>query len=111
MRTVREAIGKDISLMLDMNASYDVEGCIEFARRVEPLDIYWLEEPLHWYLQPADFVRLAESFGIAGHRLTTGDALRRTLEQCLAKKEPALIEIPCGEMPSPWGFIDMPKVR
>jgi acetolactate synthase-1/2/3 large subunit len=58
-----------------------------------------------------DFVRLAESFGIAGHRLTTGDALRRTLEQCLAKKEPALIEIPCGEMPSPWGFIDMPKVR
>ena len=59
VRTVREAIGKDISLMLDMNAPYDVDGCIEFARRVEPLDIYWLEEPLHWYLQPADFVRLA----------------------------------------------------
>ena len=43
----------------DMNAPYGVDGCIEFARRVEPLDIYWLEEPLHWYLQPADFVRLA----------------------------------------------------
>ena len=26
VRTVREAIGKDISLMLDMNAPYDVDG-------------------------------------------------------------------------------------
>jgi L-alanine-DL-glutamate epimerase-like enolase superfamily enzyme len=43
VRTVREAIGKDISLMLD---------------------IYWLEEPLHWYLQPADFVRLAAATSI-----------------------------------------------
>src|SRR5207249_9573934 len=64
VRTVREAIGKDISLMLDMNAPYDVDGCIEFARRVEPVDIYWLEEPLHWYLQPADFVRLAAATSI-----------------------------------------------
>src|SRR6266850_2366068 len=64
VRTVREAIGKGVSLMLDMNAPYDVDGCIEFARRVEPLDIYWLEEPLHWYLQPADFVRLAAATSI-----------------------------------------------
>ena len=64
VRTVREAIGKDIALMLDMNAPYDVDGCIEFARRVEPLDIYWLEEPLHWYLQPTDFKRLAEATSI-----------------------------------------------
>ena len=45
--------------MLDMNAPYDLDDCIAFARAVEPLDIFWLEEPLHWYLQPADFVRLA----------------------------------------------------
>ena len=59
VRVVREAIGADISLMLDMNAPYDLADCIEFARAVEPLDIFWLEEPLHWYLQPADFVKLA----------------------------------------------------
>jgi acetolactate synthase-1/2/3 large subunit len=58
-----------------------------------------------------DFVRLAESFGIAGYRLQEPEALRRTLERALAAEEPALIEIPCGEMPSPWQFIDMPKVR
>jgi D-galactarolactone cycloisomerase len=56
---VRSAIGEAPELMLDMNAPYDLPGCIEFARRVEPHRIFWLEEPLHWYLQSADFARLA----------------------------------------------------
>jgi len=56
---VRAAIGDGPELMLDMNAPYDLPECIEFARRVEAERIFWLEEPLHWYLQPADFARLA----------------------------------------------------
>lgn len=55
----RGAIGPDTMFMLDMNAPYGLDECITFARRVEPYGIHWLEEPLHWYLQPADFVRLA----------------------------------------------------
>src|SRR5712691_8917630 len=58
-----------------------------------------------------DFVKLAESFGIVGHRVTGPEPLRRALETSLAKNEPALIEVPCGDMPNPWAFIDMPKVR
>ena len=61
IKTVRAAIGPDVLLMLDMNAPYDVSGCIEFAKAVAPYDIFWLEEPLFWYLQPADFRRLAEA--------------------------------------------------
>jgi L-alanine-DL-glutamate epimerase-like enolase superfamily enzyme len=57
--TVRRVIGDGPDLMLDMNAPYDLLDCIDFARRVEASDIFWLEEPLHWYLQPADFARLA----------------------------------------------------
>ena len=45
--------------MLDMNAAYDLPDCIQFAHAVEPHRIFWLEEPLHWYFQPADFARLA----------------------------------------------------
>jgi L-alanine-DL-glutamate epimerase-like enolase superfamily enzyme len=56
---VREAIGRDILLMLDMNAAYGLNDCIRFARGVEPYHITWLEEPLHWYLQPKDYVQLA----------------------------------------------------
>jgi L-alanine-DL-glutamate epimerase-like enolase superfamily enzyme len=59
IRAVREAIGPDVLFLLDMNAPYDVAGCIRFAEAVAPYDIFWLEEPLHWYLQPADYVRLA----------------------------------------------------
>jgi L-alanine-DL-glutamate epimerase-like enolase superfamily enzyme len=58
---VRRVIGDAPDLMLDMNAPYDLPDCIDFARRVEPSNIFWLEEPLHWYLQPADFARLAAS--------------------------------------------------
>jgi acetolactate synthase I/II/III large subunit len=58
-----------------------------------------------------DFVRLAESFGIAGHRAGTPEALRQALAKSLASNEPALIEVPVGDMPNPWQFIDLPKVR
>src|SRR6266705_5327941 len=63
IRATREAIG-DALLMLDMNAPYNVQECIHFARAVEPYNIFWLEEPLHWYLQPADYVRLAAAIAI-----------------------------------------------
>jgi D-galactarolactone cycloisomerase len=56
---VREAIGPEPLLMLDMNAPYDLRDCIDFAQAVAPSNIFWLEEPLHWYLQPADFAILA----------------------------------------------------
>ncbi len=58
-----------------------------------------------------DFVRLGESFGIAAHRVTGPEGLRHALDRSLARNEPALIEVPVGEMPSPWQFIDLPKVR
>jgi acetolactate synthase-1/2/3 large subunit len=58
-----------------------------------------------------DFVRLAESFGVKGMRATSPEALRCSLETALADNEPALIEVPCGPMPSPWPFITLPRVR
>ena len=45
---VRKALGDAPDLLLDMNAPYDLPDCIEFAHRVEPHRIFWLEEPLHW---------------------------------------------------------------
>lgn len=63
IRTTRETIG-DALLMLDMNAPYDVQECITFAQAVEPYRVFWLEEPLHWYLQPADYLRVAHAVSI-----------------------------------------------
>ncbi len=57
-----------------------------------------------------DFVRLAESFGVAGHRVDSPAALRPVLERALADDAPALIEVvldPDSET-SPWDFIHPP---
>jgi acetolactate synthase-1/2/3 large subunit len=58
-----------------------------------------------------DFIKLADSFGIAGYRAKDPAGLRKALETALSKNEPTLIEVPVGDLPDPWQFIDMPKVR
>lgn len=58
-----------------------------------------------------DFVKFAESFGAVGVRARSPEELRVTLREAIARREPALIEVPVGPMPSPWEFILMPPVR
>jgi acetolactate synthase-1/2/3 large subunit len=58
-----------------------------------------------------DFVKFAESFGMAALRATTPDALEVTLRQAFALDAPALVHVPVGPMPSPWDMILLPRVR
>jgi acetolactate synthase-1/2/3 large subunit len=58
-----------------------------------------------------DFVRFAESFGMAAFRATTPDGLEEALRKALALNAPALVHVPVGEMPSPWDMILLPRVR
>ncbi len=58
-----------------------------------------------------DFVRLAESFGVAAARVTSPDGFRAALEKALAHGGPYLIdiEVPTGSEASPWPFIHTAK--
>jgi acetolactate synthase-1/2/3 large subunit len=58
-----------------------------------------------------DFVRLADSFGVAARRVREPLELRRALEVELAAERPALIEVSLepGVEASPWPFIHMRK--
>jgi acetolactate synthase-1/2/3 large subunit len=58
-----------------------------------------------------DFVKFAESFGAAAYRATNATELERAVADALARDRPALVHVPCGEMPSPWDMIMMPRVR
>ncbi len=61
-------------------------------------------------LRNPDFVKLADSFGMAGHRVNTPEQLRRALDQALGAAAPVLIEVVVdrqGEV-SPWEFL-MPQ--
>ncbi|MFA7279262.1 MAG: thiamine pyrophosphate-dependent enzyme [Sterolibacterium sp.] len=63
-------------------------------------------------LRNPDFVKLAESFGMAGQRVSTPDALRPALEKALGADAPALIEIQIDRASevSPWEFL-MPPAK
>jgi acetolactate synthase I/II/III large subunit len=62
-------------------------------------------------LDNPDFVRLAESFGVAARRVKEPHELQRALEAELAAARPALIEVPleAGVEQSPWPLIHMRK--
>jgi D-galactarolactone cycloisomerase len=46
VRTVREAVGPDVQLMVDANQAYAAGEAIQLARAIERYDITWLEEPV-----------------------------------------------------------------
>jgi acetolactate synthase-1/2/3 large subunit len=58
-----------------------------------------------------DFVKYAESFGAVGRRAHNPGQLRAALKAGFARREPTLIEVPVGPLPSPWEFIHMGAVR
>jgi len=46
VRAVRETIGPEVRLMIDANGAWDVPTAVKMGRALEPLDIYWFEEPV-----------------------------------------------------------------
>jgi D-galactarolactone cycloisomerase len=79
----REAAGAGIPLMVDTNCPWTVTQAVEMARRLAPLDIHWLEEPV-W--PPENLGGLAEvrtRGGLdtaAGENYSTAWEFRRAFE-------------------------------
>ena len=62
-------------------------------------------------LSSPDFASLARSFGAQGLMASNPDDLRGALDIAMAHDGPSVIEVPVGELPSPWDFVLMPRVR
>lgn len=58
-----------------------------------------------------NFPKMAESYGIAGTRVTSPAELRRELNAAIKRRGSTLIEVAVGEMPDPWPTLIMPRVR
>ena len=80
------------------------------VRRIQQ-ERFGLERTIASTLVNPDIVAFAESFGCLGLRAhdphELGDALRKATDH----EGPVVIEVPVGEVPSPWPFIVMPRVR
>ena len=64
MEIVREIIGPDNDLMIDVNRAWDLKTAIEGARLLEPLDPVWLEEPVRWIDDRRELKLLAQQTNI-----------------------------------------------
>jgi acetolactate synthase I/II/III large subunit len=62
-------------------------------------------------LRNPDFVRLADSFDTPARQVVDADGLADALVDALGRDEPALIAVKVGEMPNPWPYIQLPRVR
>jgi len=49
-----------------------------------------------------DFMKLADAYGVIGMRADTPDGLKQCLQEAVSMEKPVLIEVPIGEMPSPF---------
>ena len=58
-----------------------------------------------------DFMKLAESFGMAGLRVSTPEGLRVAMEKAFALDAPALIEVEVGEMASLWPYMPLKAAK
>ena len=62
-------------------------------------------------LRNPSFPKLAEAFGADAPSAHTPAELRDVLTRAFAARRPTLVTVPMGEMPSPWPFIFLPRVR
>ncbi len=84
MALVREVIGPDNALMIDVNRGWDLATAIEGARLLEPLRPRWLEEPVPWADDRRELKLLAQQTRIplsAGESELTSYGCRALLEE------------------------------
>jgi D-arabinonate dehydratase len=49
VRAARNAVGQEFKICVDANQGWELRDAVEFARRVEDLELMWFEEPCRWY--------------------------------------------------------------
>jgi len=84
LAVVREVIGNDKDLMIDVNRGWDLATAVEVARLLEPLRPRWLEEPVRWADDRRELKLLARQTRIplsAGESELTSYGCRALLEE------------------------------
>jgi galactonate dehydratase len=83
VRAVRDAVGSDVDVLLDMSAELTTDAIIRFGRRVEPFDIFFLEEPVDPF-DVESLKKVSEKVNLpiaVGERLYTRNGFRPVMER------------------------------
>jgi L-alanine-DL-glutamate epimerase-like enolase superfamily enzyme len=73
LRTLREALGREAMLMVDVNQGWDLETALSLAHKLDEFRVAWLEEPLPCDRPPDEWLTLANSSPVL---LAAGENLR-----------------------------------
>jgi galactonate dehydratase len=84
IKLVREAVGDDVELMIDVHGRLSPDNAIRLANALEPYRLYWWEEPIPTDASIDDLARVTHSINIpvvAGERLYTRWGFRDLFEK------------------------------
>lgn len=102
----REAIGPSVKLMVDVFRALDPRTAIDVARRIKPLDIYWLEEPVHWHDQPLGLALVSRQTSIP----VAGGETERTLFGARAILERGGVAVLQPDILNAGGYTNLRKI-
>jgi L-alanine-DL-glutamate epimerase-like enolase superfamily enzyme len=63
VRRMREAVGPDVAIMIDVNMGWTADVAIQMGRKFQDYDVYWLEEPVAAD-DFAGYLRIAEALDL-----------------------------------------------
>ncbi len=69
VRAMRDAVGPDVAIMIDVNMGWTADVAILMGRKFEEFDVYWLEEPV----LPDDFAGYQRIAGALDMRVVGGE--------------------------------------
>jgi galactonate dehydratase len=71
LEAIRKTVGPEIRLMLDCHSRFSRDWAVRIARELEPLDLYWFEEPV----DPEDIETTGDIKGSISQRMAGGEIL------------------------------------
>ena len=89
MNIVRDVIGDEKSLMIDVNRAWDLKTAIEAVNLLKPLNPFWLEEPVRWSDDRRELKLLSQKTDIP----ISGGESELTIYGCRAMLEEQAIQI------------------
>lgn len=89
LEVIRDVIGFDRDLMVDVNRAWDLETATEAVRLLEPLKPRWLEEPMRWADDRRQLKLLSQRTNIP----LSGGESELTMYGCRAMLEEQAIQI------------------
>lgn len=84
LRVIRDVIGDDAELMIDVNCGWDLTTALAAVKRLPEVNPRWLEEPVHWYDDRRLLKLLAQKTDIplsAGESELSAQGCRALLEE------------------------------